>query len=80
SYTKRTVQYFEEEEVWRYISGGKRLPIQWSAWLTHTRKEPPTIEELEADIRRQLRLSANVARIEARDAAEAAQMLQMRQQ
>ena len=38
------------------------------------------LQELEADIRRQLRVSANVAKIEARDAAEAAQVLQMRQQ
>ncbi len=38
------------------------------------------LQELEADIRRQLRVSANVARIEARDAAEVAQVLKLRQQ
>ncbi|KAF8960352.1 hypothetical protein BDZ97DRAFT_1834274 [Flammula alnicola] len=80
SRTKRTVQYDDPEDVWKYIGGGKRLPIQWSAWLTHTRNNAPTLEELQADMARQQRLSANVAMIEARDRAEAEEMLRIRQQ
>ncbi|KAF9485022.1 hypothetical protein BDN70DRAFT_871713 [Pholiota conissans] len=77
--TKRTVQYSNPEDVWKYIGGGKRLPIQWSAWLTHTRLHPPTLEELSADMVRQQRVRANVALIEARDRAEAEQVRAMRQ-
>ncbi|KAF8155643.1 hypothetical protein B0H34DRAFT_714199 [Crassisporium funariophilum] len=75
---KRTVQYHNEEDVWKYIGGGKRLPIQWSAWLTHTRAQPPTLEELQADMARQQRVMANVAIIEARDQAEAEERLRIR--
>jgi len=72
--TKRTVKYFDPEVVWQYVGGGRRLPIQWSAWLTHTRHYPPTLEELQADLARQRRVLANVSLIEARDQEERAQM------
>ncbi|KAF8190445.1 hypothetical protein BJ912DRAFT_850177 [Pholiota molesta] len=78
--TKRTVQYSDPEDVWKYIGGGRRLAIQWSAWLTHTRKHPPTIQELQADMARRQRVLANAAIIEARDRAESEQMLRIRQQ
>ncbi|KAF9051545.1 hypothetical protein BJ165DRAFT_895817 [Panaeolus papilionaceus] len=77
--TKRSVQYRIPEESWRYIGGGKRLPVQWTAWLTHTRQNPPTVEELEADQTRMQRLQVNVAAIEARDRAEAEERRRMRQ-
>jgi len=66
--------------MWKYTGGGKRLPIQWSAWLAHTRPHPPTIEELQADIARQQRVLANVALIEARDRAEEQERLRIRQE
>jgi hypothetical protein len=66
--------------MWKYIGGGKRLPIQWSAWLTHTRFHPPTIEELQADSRRQQRVLANVALIEAKDRAEDQERMRIRQE
>ncbi|KAF8884895.1 hypothetical protein CPB84DRAFT_1685717 [Gymnopilus junonius] len=78
--TKRTVQYYDPEDVWKYIGGGKRLAIQWSAWLTHTRKDPPTLEELQADLRRQQRVLANVALIEERDRAEVEERMRIRQE
>ncbi|KDR80113.1 hypothetical protein GALMADRAFT_1179861 [Galerina marginata CBS 339.88] len=77
---KRTVQYYDPEDMWKYIGGGKRLAIQWSAWLTHTRPQPPTIEELQVDMNRQQRVLANVALIEARDRAESEEMLRIRQE
>ncbi|PPQ72725.1 hypothetical protein CVT24_012559 [Panaeolus cyanescens] len=80
SRTKRTVQYHIPEDSWKYIGGGKRLPVQWTAWLTHTRPNPPTIEELQADQLRMERLQANVARIEARDRAEAEERRRLRQE
>jgi len=63
-----------------YTGGGKRLPIQWSAWLAHTRPHPPTIEELQADVARQQRVLANVALIEARDRAEEQERMKLRQE
>ncbi|KAJ7240433.1 hypothetical protein C8J57DRAFT_1562344 [Mycena rebaudengoi] len=64
---KRTVKYRASEDMWKYIGGNRRLAVQWSAWLTHTRPDPPTIEELQRDMVRQERVRMNVAQIEARD-------------
>ncbi|GLB42359.1 putative accessory subunit of the mitochondrial membrane respiratory chain NADH dehydrogenase (Complex I), that is believed not to be involved in catalysis [Lyophyllum shimeji] len=75
--TRRTVQYRNPEDMWDYIGGRKRLPIQWSTWLSHTRAHPPTLEELQADMARQQRVLANAALIEARDRDERAQMLRL---
>lgn len=38
--------------------------VQWSSWLRRTRRDPPTLQELETDLQRQLRLRDNVARLE----------------
>ncbi|WAQ92349.1 hypothetical protein PtA15_16A255 [Puccinia triticina] len=40
------------------------LPPQWSAWLSFTRKHPPTIEELQADQLRLSQLRENVRKLE----------------
>ncbi|KAG7448686.1 uncharacterized protein BT62DRAFT_929777 [Guyanagaster necrorhizus] len=68
--TKRTVKYRNPDDMWLYIGGPKRLPVQWSAWLSHTRPDPPTIQELQTDLARQERVSRNAALIEARDREE----------
>lgn len=70
--SKRTVKYRKNEDMWAYVASGKRLPVQWSAWLTHTRPDPPSIEELQADLARQQRVKLNAAILEARDEAERA--------
>ncbi|RDB29916.1 NADH-ubiquinone oxidoreductase assembly factor N7BML [Hypsizygus marmoreus] len=75
--TKRTVQYHKPDDMWKYIGGGKRIPVQWSAWLTHTRPNPPSLEELQTDMARQQRVTANVALIEARDRAELAERVRL---
>ncbi|KAJ7741409.1 hypothetical protein DFH07DRAFT_837975 [Mycena maculata] len=67
---KRSVKYRDSENVWKYIGGNRRLAVQWSAWLTHTRPDPPTFEELQADLVRQERVRRNVALLEARDREE----------
>ncbi|KAI3661758.1 hypothetical protein MP638_003766 [Amoeboaphelidium occidentale] len=30
-----------------------KIPVQWRSWLSHTRLEPPTLEEIMADLQRQ---------------------------
>ena len=37
--------------------------VQWSAWLRRTRLQPPTIEELQIDVQRQLSIQSNVQRL-----------------
>lgn len=44
--------------------------MQWSSWLRRTRREPPTLEELQKDYLRQLRLQENVHRLEQEYKAE----------
>ncbi|KAF8552098.1 hypothetical protein OG21DRAFT_197254 [Imleria badia] len=76
---KRTVQYQRSDDMWTYIASGKRLPVQWNAWLTHTRLDPPSIEELETDMARQRRVQMNAAILEARDREERERMARLAQ-
>ncbi|KAJ3715088.1 hypothetical protein C8R42DRAFT_681614 [Lentinula raphanica] len=71
---KRSVRYRNPDDVWNYIGGSKRLPIQWSAWLAHTRLNPPSIQELQMDLMRQHRVQQNAALIEANFQQERAQL------
>ncbi|KAG8757523.1 hypothetical protein FRC12_010285 [Ceratobasidium sp. 428] len=48
--------------------------VQWTSWLSHTRPDPPTLQELQADILRRQRLQQNVQAIEARDREERARL------
>ncbi|KIM86760.1 hypothetical protein PILCRDRAFT_314793 [Piloderma croceum F 1598] len=75
--TKRAIEYRSENDKWDYIGGARRLPVQWSAWLTHTRQAPPTIEELQADVQRQQRVLRNASLIEANDQQERARLRQV---
>ncbi|KIK68531.1 hypothetical protein GYMLUDRAFT_35970 [Collybiopsis luxurians FD-317 M1] len=71
---KRSVKYRRPDDMWNYIGGSKRLPIQWSAWLAHTRANPPTIQELQVDLLRQQRVQQSAALIEETFQQERAQM------
>ncbi|KAI0356095.1 hypothetical protein OH77DRAFT_1495841 [Trametes cingulata] len=71
---RRIVKYAEGRDMWEYVGGQKRLPVQWTAWLAHTRPHPPTLEELQGDLERQRRILFNVALIEAREREEAARI------
>ncbi|KAI0090342.1 hypothetical protein BDY19DRAFT_992545 [Irpex rosettiformis] len=62
---KRVVKYRRGQDMWTYIAGDKRLPVQWTSWLTHTRIHPPTLEELHADLVRQEHIRQRVALLEA---------------
>ncbi|KAG7096516.1 hypothetical protein E1B28_003945 [Marasmius oreades] len=68
--TRRVVKYRRPEDQWLYIGGGRRLPIQWSAWLSHTRPTPPTLQELQVDLIRQQRVHHNAEMIKAADEME----------
>ncbi|KAF7318898.1 hypothetical protein HMN09_00225600 [Mycena chlorophos] len=41
---RRSVKYRTSDDMYKYIGGQRRLAVQWSAWLTHTRRDPPTLE------------------------------------
>ncbi|KIM22159.1 hypothetical protein M408DRAFT_333056 [Serendipita vermifera MAFF 305830] len=74
--TKRMVEYRPASAKWDYIGGNKRLPVQWTQWLTHTRPDPPTLEELQADIQRRYRVQQSAQLLEEGYKAErAANML-----
>ncbi|KAF9268385.1 hypothetical protein L218DRAFT_918971 [Marasmius fiardii PR-910] len=68
--TRRIVKYRRAEDQWLYIGGRRRLAIQWSAWLSHTRAHPPTMQELQVDLMRQQRVQQNAEMIRAADEAE----------
>ncbi|KAJ6473538.1 hypothetical protein C8R47DRAFT_1144744 [Mycena vitilis] len=67
---RRSVKYSGSEDMWKYVGGQRRLAVQWSSWLTHTRPDPPTLEELQADSRRQEHMRQKVALLAARDREE----------
>ncbi|KAH9947506.1 hypothetical protein B0H21DRAFT_738327 [Amylocystis lapponica] len=57
--TKRVVKYSQGRDMWHYVAGERRLAVQWTSWLTHTRPDAPTLEELQADAERQRRVLLN---------------------
>ncbi|KAJ1798576.1 hypothetical protein LPJ59_002408 [Coemansia sp. RSA 2399] len=46
------------------------IPVQWQAWMRHTRETPPTADELLADIQRRKRLVQNVRLLAEKEVAE----------
>ncbi|KAF8343096.1 uncharacterized protein EI90DRAFT_828228 [Cantharellus anzutake] len=68
--TRRVVKYARRPDMFEYASGIARLPVQWTAWMAHTRMHPPTVEELQVDLSRRQRIADFSARIEARDKEE----------
>lgn len=53
-----------------YRLGTQQLPVQWTAWMSFTRANPPTMDELKRDYVRQERLRQRVAEIEERERLE----------
>jgi len=76
--TRRVVKYRRGVDVWEYVSGMRRLPAQWTAWLSHTRLHHPTIRELTTDVARIELTRRNAAALEAKTAEERAQLLALR--
>ncbi|KAG9046979.1 hypothetical protein FS837_003269 [Tulasnella sp. UAMH 9824] len=67
---RRTVKYANPDHMFPGTAG---LPIQWNSWLSFTRTDPPTLEELQADVQRMNMVKANALLIAERDRAEQAQ-------
>ncbi|KAF8586602.1 hypothetical protein K439DRAFT_935652 [Ramaria rubella] len=68
--TRRTVEYKKTGDLWDTASGISGLPAQWSAWLSHTRTDPPTLDELKNDLARRGRIAINVAHLKAQEEEE----------
>lgn len=54
------------------------MPVQWSAWLSHTRLRPPTTEELETDQVRQIQVQRNALLLDAHEQDKRAEMHRLR--
>ncbi|KAJ2637590.1 hypothetical protein GGF40_002246 [Coemansia sp. RSA 1286] len=63
SRTRRHVVYKKYLTVSEYSDD--IIPVQWQAWMRHTREQPPTAQELIQDIQRRERLAENVRRLAA---------------
>ncbi|KAJ1887556.1 hypothetical protein LPJ71_008722 [Coemansia sp. S17] len=59
--TRRHVVYKKNINVAEY--NDQIIPIQWQAWMRHTRSQPPTIQELLHDVERRRRMAENVHRL-----------------
>ncbi|CAE6430726.1 unnamed protein product [Rhizoctonia solani] len=69
--TTRRVEYnVTSHDAAQNVNRARQLSVQWASWLSHTRPDPPTIQELQADLLRRQRLQHNVRMIEARDREE----------
>lgn len=66
---RRTVKYANPDHMFPGTAG---LPIQWNSWLSFTRTEPPSLEELQVDLQRMNMVKANALLIAERDRAERA--------
>ncbi|EIN08402.1 hypothetical protein PUNSTDRAFT_120776 [Punctularia strigosozonata HHB-11173 SS5] len=69
---KRMVKYKDSGSMLNWNT----LPVQWQMWMTHTRRNPPTIEELQADLVRRERVARNVALLEQSRREEASRLAQ----
>ncbi|PIA16631.1 hypothetical protein COEREDRAFT_86721 [Coemansia reversa NRRL 1564] len=68
--SRRRVLYRKNITVGEYSD--KIIPVQWQAWMRHTRIQPPTVAELVLDMRRQERVAESARRLALRDARVAA--------
>jgi NADH:ubiquinone oxidoreductase subunit len=50
------------------------IPVQWQAWMRHTRLDPPTLQELQLDLQRQAVTELNVKKLEEKEKQEMAQI------
>ncbi|KAJ1837863.1 hypothetical protein LPJ70_005686 [Coemansia sp. RSA 2708] len=67
--SRRHVVYRKNLAVSDYSD--KVIPVQWQAWMRHTRAQAPTVAELIQDIRRQERIAVNVRQLAANEARAA---------
>ncbi|KAJ2159319.1 hypothetical protein GGF46_003111 [Coemansia sp. RSA 552] len=70
---RRNIVYSKKTPVSDY--NDKIIPVQWQAWMRHTRVQAPTIAELIQDLQRRERIADNVRRLAANE-SQAARMLE----
>ncbi|CAO1615057.1 unnamed protein product [Sympodiomycopsis kandeliae] len=75
--TRRVIKYKIKEEYY-FDYDRSNLPIQWKMWLRHTRRDAPSLPELQQDRQRILQLQENVRLIAIRDEEARQRMEQSR--
>lgn len=64
-HTRRSIQWAEKRELGDYDQ--RSIPVQWVMWLRHTRRDAPSLEELQRDRERIAMTQANAARLAVED-------------
>ncbi|CBQ73500.1 related to Mimitin, mitochondrial precursor [Sporisorium reilianum SRZ2] len=64
-HTRRSIQWKEKRELGDYDQ--RSIPVQWVMWLRHTRRDAPSLEELQRDRERIAMTQANAARLALED-------------
>lgn len=64
-HTRRSIMWREKRELGDYDQ--RSIPVQWTMWLRHTRRDAPSLEELERDRQRILSTQSNAARLAVED-------------
>jgi NADH dehydrogenase [ubiquinone] 1 alpha subcomplex assembly factor 2 len=62
NFPRRSVTY---EDGRNHISeyDPNSIPVQWQAWMRHTRPDPPTIQELQNEVERQIQTQENIKKL-----------------
>lgn len=68
-------RYVQTPQYLREQYDPSRIPVQWDQWLRRTRKDAPTLNELQADIQRLNLLKQRVEVIENNDRLERERMI-----
>lgn len=64
-HTRRSILWREKKELGDYDQ--RSIPVQWVMWLRHTRRDAPSLDELERDRQRILSTQSNAARLAVED-------------
>ncbi|EPQ29541.1 uncharacterized protein PFL1_02760 [Pseudozyma flocculosa PF-1] len=75
-HTRRMIQWKEKMHHGEYDQ--RSLPVQWTMWLRHTRRDPPSIHELEQDRARIEMVQHNARVLAIRDQEERQRLQQLR--
>ncbi|WFC98022.1 hypothetical protein MYAM1_000743 [Malassezia yamatoensis] len=77
-HTRRVIKWKVSKHQSEY--NPKDVPIQWDAWMRHTRQQPPSIQDLVDDLERQRIVLHNARVLQSREEAAQFQMEAERQQ
>ena len=69
SKSRRSIVYGDGRDAYsQYVPHS--IPVQWQAWLRHTREQPPSLDELQSDVMRQQDLAVKVQALQEKDQQE----------